>query len=204
VTEKPRQFDFRCSLTKGRTCVSLAVECKNLSTSAPLVISCVKRRANEAFHDVVESRNATYFKDLPASATRRATGVHAFYPPEGFVGKGAVRLKTTDKGQLARTSDSDIYDKWAQALSSGVDLANSACHLPPQFTMHNFYTAILPLVVVPDDSLWTSITANPKPRDDGAIPRMRMFCEGGCLMIGAIAFRTRRKGWLPKPAAYGR
>lgn len=55
---------------------------------------------------------------------------------------------------MARTQDSDIYDKWAQALSSGVELAGSACHSATVSSVQRFVTAVLPAVVVPDGLLW--------------------------------------------------
>src|SRR5713101_7395856 len=60
VSGKPRQFDYRCTLRKGAARLSLAVECKNLSPSSPLVVCGIKRREDEAFHDLIESRIGTF------------------------------------------------------------------------------------------------------------------------------------------------
>src|SRR5881394_80928 len=78
VTQKPRQFDYRCWLRKERTGLSLAVECKNLSPFVPLVVCGIERCEDEAFHDLIESRWGTFKRRAatllgPSSVTRRAT-----------------------------------------------------------------------------------------------------------------------------------
>src|SRR5207237_448586 len=137
VTGKPRQFDFRCSLRKKSTLLSLAVECKNLSVEAPLVISGTWRRKEEAFHDLIESRTGR-FEIGPnttiglSSITRRSEREESFYPPKKFVGKSLLRVKTS-KNILTAVPDTDIYDRWAQALASAIDLARNACGLSKKF-----------------------------------------------------------------------
>src|SRR3989442_1029387 len=84
VTKKPRQFDYRCSLRKEIATLMLAVECKNLSASVPLVVCGIKRRQDEAFHDVIESRRGPFTLGSQrvtglSSVTRRAKGDDAFY-----------------------------------------------------------------------------------------------------------------------------
>lgn len=166
VTGKPRQFDFRCSLRKDSAELHLAVECKNLNPSAPLVMCGTKRQNNEAFHDLIESRlgsaspgkkNVLYVSGT-SSATFRASRDNAFYLPGKFVGKSLVRIKpapnSSSGNSFVSVPDSDIYDKWSQALSSSVDLAELACDRAGHYRAPKFYTIVLPVVVVPDDSLW--------------------------------------------------
>src|SRR5436309_342505 len=153
VTQKPRQFDFRCWLRKEGESLSLAIECKNLSPSVPLVVCGIRRREDEAFHELIESRQGRFKRGSAivaglSSVTRRASGEDAFYPPKGFVGKSLLRIQT-DKNPIVRTQDSDVYDKWAQALSSAVELAESACRFAKSFSLPRFLTAVLPVVIVP-------------------------------------------------------
>jgi hypothetical protein len=168
---KPRQFDYRCALRKEAASLSLAVECKSLSRSVALAVCGIKRRDDEAFHDLIESRKSTSGPEFTmrgwSSVTRRANREDAFYPPGEFVGKSLVRIQCGNN-HLVRTPDSDIYDKWEQALSSAVELAKSACSSAKSFSGPNFFTAVLPVVVVPDDRLWKvvyddsgSISADP-------------------------------------------
>src|SRR5712671_1858969 len=84
VTQKPRQFDYRCSLRKEVSTLMLAVECKNLSASVPLVICGISRREVEACHDLIESRRGSFRRGSQpvvglSSVTRRAKGEDAFY-----------------------------------------------------------------------------------------------------------------------------
>jgi hypothetical protein len=61
VTRKPRQFDIRATKVWQDLCMQLAVECKNLSDSSPLLILCVPRSPAEAFHEVVSPFKAKAF-----------------------------------------------------------------------------------------------------------------------------------------------
>jgi hypothetical protein len=56
VTDKMRQFDIRASIITKHTLLSLAVECKNIRTHNPLLISAVPRTTGEAFHDRILHR----------------------------------------------------------------------------------------------------------------------------------------------------
>ena len=138
--------------------MSLAVECKNLSPAVPLVVCGVRRRDDESFHDLIESRLGSFKRGSAiingsSSITRRAKQNDAFYAPGDFVGKSLVRVQS-EKNPMTKTQDSDVYDKWAQALSSSVELAESACHFAKKNSAARFFTAVLPVVVVPDDVLW--------------------------------------------------
>jgi hypothetical protein len=160
VTQKPRQFDYRCALTKGSTRLSLAIECKNLSPSVPLVMCGTIRQETEAFHDLIEARNG-HFNHRSAtvvglsSVTRRASREYAYYSSGKFVAKSVVRIQA-DKNPMTRTQDADIYDKWAQAISSAIGLTEAACTFPTGATPPKFLVSILPIVVVPDHVMWTA------------------------------------------------
>jgi hypothetical protein len=160
VTDKPRQFDWRCSLTKGggerREQLALAVECKNLDPESPLVVSAVPRVEGESFHDVVVSKGPGHIderigKPLPERSFKLQR-VPSFYRAHDLVGKKAVRIKRDDKGGIRGDSDSDVYDKWAQAIASSVGLVEEASQCAPPAC--RVYSAVLPVVVVPDGSLW--------------------------------------------------
>ncbi len=128
VTKKPRQFDYRCWLRKGQARLALAVECKNLSPLVPLVVCGIARQKEEAYHELIESRFGIFRRgsatiDGLSSITRRTDGDSGFYPANEFVGKSLVRIQA-DK--MSRLADSDIYDKWSQSISSGVELVREA------------------------------------------------------------------------------
>jgi hypothetical protein len=161
VTGKPRQFDYRCVLRKEILCLSLAVECKNLTPVVPLVICGRKRQENESFHELIESRRGGFPRGPTSpeivfgqsSVTRRAIKEDSIYRPGNFVGKSLLRIQS-DKKPMTASNDSDVYEKWAQALSSAVELADSACQLTERFKSDKVFASILPVVVVPDDLLW--------------------------------------------------
>jgi hypothetical protein len=158
VTQKPRQFDYRCSLRKEAARLSLALECKNLSSAVPLIVCGTKRQRNEAFHDLIEARFGRFQRrsaiiNGQSSVTRRARDDETIYPSGEFLGKSLVRIQT-DKTPMIRTPDADVYDKWAQALSSAVGLAEMACEAAKLADVTKVFSAVLPLVVVPDGLLW--------------------------------------------------
>jgi hypothetical protein len=160
VTQKPRQFDYRCAITKGCARLCLAIECKNLSLSNPMVMCGTMRHESEAFHDLVEARNGHFQRRGGSiigfsSITRRATRQDSFYDTDKFVGKSIVRIQT-DRTPMARTQDADIYDKWSQAISSAIGLAEAACNFPSDGTPPKFLVSILPVVVVPDRVMWVA------------------------------------------------
>lgn len=179
ITSKPRQFDYRCSLQRDAQILSLSVECKNLSQLVPLAVCGARRRLDESFHEFIRS-NTVFVERGKAkvlrgssSGTWRANGHDSIYPVGGFVGKSLVRIKP-DKNTFISVSDSDIYDKWAQALSSAVDLVKLAPWLSRNLGLNKpAFCAILPIVVVPDKTLWEvvyddngQITSAPKQVSD--------------------------------------
>ena len=165
ITGKTRQFDYRCQITKrhGSTTQSifLAAECKNLNPDLPLVVSGRVRNFDESYH-VLISRQAE-----EAPQTRKVKS--RYYGFGGFVGKSLLRLKKK-QNELCADGDSEIYDRWTQALASSHDLASGAIDIKLTSPASAF---VMPLVVVPDDSLWTvaykdngELEGEPKQVDD--------------------------------------
>ena len=185
VSGKPRQFDYRCSLTKETktllltistgggtgdeawtpsnqaTRLALAIECKNLNPSFPLVICGTSRQEGEAFQDLIVSVGSSVVVQRGVEAAGgahsrvyRAASNQSFYRQAEFVGKSLLRLKPENRKSTTPVAglDSDIYEKWAQALSSAVDLvdASVACAQLNQAVI----SAVLPVVMVSDGSLW--------------------------------------------------
>jgi hypothetical protein len=139
--------------------LALAVECKNLRPEVPLIISGLPRTPDEAFVDLVRSVTGHHKRGSAtivgsSSVTRRATGQECFYPPAQFVGKSLVRVRIEKNGPVT-LGDSEIYDKWSQALSSAIALVHNACDQSRKDCVQSVFTAVLPAVVVPDGTLWT-------------------------------------------------
>ena len=162
VSGKARQFDFRWRHQLAEHGLNLAIECKNVNPDSPVIISGRNRSESEAFHELVESRKGGHFRTnkgnifldvLAARVIRRITGNASVYFPEAFEGKSLLQLKKKD-GKYSRTRDTEIYEKWSQALASAVDLVDAAGRNATVATNQHVFTFILPVVVLPDESLW--------------------------------------------------
>jgi hypothetical protein len=79
------------------------------------------------------------------------TGFDSLYKPDGFVGKSIIKLKMR-QGNLCSEGDSEMYDRWAQAMSSCYDLCDHAFDGCSEGSAYQAF--VLPVVVVPNDSLW--------------------------------------------------
>ena len=163
-TEKTRQFDYRCKIVSGhqsQKTVLLPVECKNLKAECPLVICGRDRDIQESYHHyIAKDRNGN------PSILKVEQGA-SFYKPNSFAGKSISRLKRNQKNELADVGDSDVYDSWSQALASSHDLVKDAIFAESETSVWSF---IMPLVVVPNESLWIAdyndegiIIDGPKP-----------------------------------------
>jgi hypothetical protein len=152
---KPRQFDYRCKVDKidgstsklNRDSLLIAAECKNLHPSSPLVITGRMRAENEAFHTFVEWSSNDGSKITKIGRSR-------LYPPGEFVGKNFLRVKKDLKSQIKIDTQPDIYDRWSQAIHSSFDLARHAHATQTRLQCDRVRSIILPIVVVPDESLW--------------------------------------------------
>lgn len=174
VTQKTRQFDYRCQITKrydNSNNIFLAAESKNLNPDLPLVV-CGRPRTDEESYHVFISRG-----EDEKSRLRKVEGPSSLYKPSGFVGKSLLRLKKKDN-KLCSDGDSEIYDKWSRALASSHDLAFGAVYNKPPPKSFAF---VMPLVVVPDNSLWTV-----SYKDDGAL-------EGGPQQVEQCEFYVDQK-----------
>jgi hypothetical protein len=163
-TNKTREFDFRWVFPRYETVLSFAVECKNVSADSHVIISGSNRAKREATHDLVESRGAGLFQtrtgqvylDVPAAGViRNVNAAESIYPSESFVGRNILQLKPGKKpGSYMSARDSELYDKWFQALASAFDLVIVAMRYAKRFDQKHIYTLILPIVVLPSDTLW--------------------------------------------------
>jgi hypothetical protein len=142
ATGKPREFDIRATKRFGKRFVRLAVECKNLGDHFPLLVSCLPRRRDEAFQELIYSFNpenspsdppgdTVMFGITPSSRLVRLPPSHSRYRPQEPVGKSCNQVGRSSNGDITG-GDSGIYQKWAQALSSAEDLVHLACSERPR------------------------------------------------------------------------
>lgn len=167
VTQKPRQFDIRATRRFGKYFLRLAVECKNLNDSCPLLISCVPRAAEESFHEISYSVNPDThafeqpstpytLASLPRSRSVRLRKAQSIYSVGAAVGKSCDQVGRAASGEISAGS-SDVYEKWAQALSSAHDLTYLACSDGDERTLSFAMAFVIPIVVVPNDRLWMAL-----------------------------------------------
>jgi hypothetical protein len=143
VTTKIRQFDIRAERKDGNRRLALAVECKNIKDSSPLLVSAVPRTKSESFHHILHLVPNAVRQD-----TKTVTGLETPYRVDALVGKRTDQV-SRDKNGLLISDDAATFDKMNQAVSSCRDLVirNGVVRSPID-------TAIVPLLVVPSGRLW--------------------------------------------------
>tara|TARA_R110002095_G_scaffold51046_1_gene44680 strand:- start:1790 stop:2686 length:897 start_codon:yes stop_codon:yes gene_type:complete len=167
ATKKAREYDIRATRVVDKNFLRLAVECKNLRPNFPLLISCVPRREEEAFHEIVISVNPEKHQleeppeiyspaMLAQSKNVRLTGEHTHYRAGEPVGKSChqVGRLVGQKSNDIFATDSDVYAKWSQALSSADDLTYLACTDGNDRTGDLALSLVFPILVVPNGQLW--------------------------------------------------
>lgn len=161
VSKKPRQYDIRSFLIKNNRRLDLAIECKSLKPSFPLVISCIPRIQAECYHEIVCSKKQSggplYVQGLNPYETFRINEPDGsnFYPSCEFVGKSTTQIARSEKGEYI-SGDSEVYDKWTQALGSLSELAADACWYEEASQNSAFLTVLMPILVIPDGTLWVA------------------------------------------------
>jgi hypothetical protein len=163
VTKKVRQFDIRAQKDDPRQLlrVRCAIECKNLTASFPLLVTCVPRPREESFHELIFSFESTSapqksMVDVPAfrkvcQAIRIDNGL-SDYKARSPVGKSLAQVGRANDGALV-ANDAEVFEKWSQALSSASDLADEAAW-DGENHKSTFISLVLPILVVPDGALW--------------------------------------------------
>lgn len=151
ATGTPREFDIRAMfrlIARGpiQKSLFLAIECKNVAAFAPVVIGCVPRSETECFHYLVQA-------DGQSPGIRRLElAKSSFYENKQPVGKNCSQVRRHERTSEFIDADSGIFHKWSQAISSAHELVSIASRCPQGF--RNSYTAVIPVLVVPDGSLW--------------------------------------------------
>ncbi|WP_397380117.1 hypothetical protein [Prosthecobacter sp.] len=147
ISKLNRQYDFRMYISDGMRVLSLAIECKNLQPYYPLLVSQVPRTDQEAYHCYIDG--GAFDPEV-----HLVKGGKSIYPQGGLVGKSTTQVgkpasANKNGGPDFIKGDADVYEKWSQAVASASDLIASACNPSLQKSI------ILPVLVVPDGTLWT-------------------------------------------------
>jgi len=160
VTKLPRQFDIRGTVRKNGLSVHLAVECKNLKESYPLLVSTLPRTYEESYHEVIYSHERTannFFQPLGSNCQSiRLNAPFTIYSESAPCGKSTTQVGRGINGELV-TGDGEVYGKWSQAVSSAFDLVSES--ITDFKTNENgvALSIIFPFLVINDEVLWEAI-----------------------------------------------
>ena len=133
VTDKVRQFDIRARKMQGVCTLAVAVECKNLRPTNPLLLSAVPRTATEAAHDLLLVRRQ-HGPAYPRVETIK--GASAAYKESQMVGK-----KTDQVGRVESTGElssddaetcSPVLSERSPTLESSPLMGMAGRRRPPQ------------------------------------------------------------------------
>jgi len=183
VTKKSRQYDIRAFIENNNRRIDLAIECKSLQPSFPLLISRIPRIAEESFHHVIFSfkREEDSFSPshiLPSSKLAAIRSPLSIYPEDEHVGKSTSQIGRNENGDLG-SGDGKVFDKWFQALASADELISDATQHYKKFDNKKCITIVIPLLVVSDGTLWVADYAN-----DGALMFEPKQVDEALLFVG--------------------
>lgn len=170
-SSKHRQFDLRATKQRGVNAIALAIECKSLQANYPLLVSRIPRAANESYQRYA-FLNSVGFSIFPAIA--ESGHDRSIYRPAEMVGKSLAQVGKVANGGWT-DSDSDVYEKWSQALNSSIELYKVGL----QHRVDLIYTAVIPCLVVSDGTLWTV-----DYQFDGAVARGPAQVDEATLFVG--------------------
>lgn len=160
-TNRPREFDLQVHLPGGdeqEDRILLAIECKNLSEYAPIVVSRSVRSTDEAYYKIIAlisddadslEPGASRFRpwmslDIPAKTSP--------FPLGEYTGKSIDQVQRKGDGKLVSNA-AEIYDRWSQAVNSAASM------IPDLQGTENYqieFIALVPILVVPDDRLFVA------------------------------------------------
>ena len=170
ITGKHRAFDLRCRIGDDRLKLSLAVECKNIRESYPILVSALPRAADEAFMDVI-LRGEEHRK--LRTTVGRDKDKKSVYTIGGMVGRSVVQVGRDSNGFVS--SNEETYDRLSQATNSCRDLVEELAK--PSRT---FRAAVVPVLAIPNQKLWQA-----EYKADGSLDVEPRRVERASVFLGA-------------------
>ena len=146
LTEKIRAFDIRAHRRSDFSVLSLAVECKQLSDVAPLLLHRTPREASESHHSVL----VRLVDSTGSSPYTRSVSPSETYPPHLPVARQPDQPTMRDDGSWS-SSDAATYERWMQAVNGARDLVEASATM--NLGSRSVFAA-LPMLIVPDGTLW--------------------------------------------------
>lgn len=182
VTGKTRQFDVRANRKCGDNFhVYLAIECKCLRPSFPLLVSRIPRHPSESSQDIIRGAGQaeTNFGrvDYPEFRVAHIDRLNPFYPINQHVGKALVQVGLNEAGGFV-SNDNEVFDKWGQAVASANGLLRNAADLSPRAGISQA-SIVLPVLLIPDETLWVASYS-----EDGTLQQGPVQQDGVQFYIG--------------------
>jgi hypothetical protein len=167
LSKKIRQFDLQFEMHFGSFHIFLPIECKNLNPEYPIVISQTPRELNESYHEIIVSKNLyqagskksvnefiedddRFNKSFPVKISTN----NKIYPKKANVGKSIMQISVDVDGK-ANSKNEEIYDKWIQVFGQARSVLNQAAEIYNKNTNDFNFSAIFPILVIPNNCLWT-------------------------------------------------
>jgi len=154
-TKKTRQFDLQATFVMRTYRIALAIECKSLKKSCPLIVSRMKRAKDESFHEYIRSKYPDSGRSIPNFYNNCVVSLEwdkTVYKLGEYVGKSMDQIERKDQNKFS-SKDSDVYDKWMQATTSASTLVESSYDLSRSRDAC-ISSIIIPALVVQDETLW--------------------------------------------------
>ena len=153
LTNKYREFDIRAKKSLNNKRLYFAIECKNLNPYFPLVAHCTRRNKKESFHEVLRHQpKAEGSEIIYLSFADRHSSHNSIYQPDEYVAKSFDQVGRHISMNSIVSNDSDTFEKLSQAINSTYDLIINA---KDEKTDIPIYCFIHPLLIIPDNTLWT-------------------------------------------------
>lgn len=156
VTGKHRQFDLRAMASNGNREICIAVECKALRRTFPLLISRVPRTAAESTHNLIYTYRMAQF--VAGHTPGRCIAIESnssLYPVGECVGKAITQVGIGTDGEFV-ANDGETYEKWSQAFASLTGLVDRGWRGYERSTSRSFLSLSIPVLVVSDETLWVA------------------------------------------------
>ncbi|QEF99737.1 hypothetical protein Mal15_38030 [Stieleria maiorica] len=167
-TDLPRQFDLQSEHVVSNdfhwSRFLHAVECKNLTECGPILISRSKCTRQESGHWFLHTKfpKSPQWTRGPERQyclasdehlfTAKFGGLYSRYREGEMVGKSIDHI--VNSGSRIKGGDKDIYSRWSQAVASATSLIDVAREVLPLNKQAFMRTAIVPVLVVPNDRLF--------------------------------------------------
>lgn len=164
MTQKTREYDFRFTYSRKNHYLHAAVECKNVSEFSPLLVSCLPRSINESYLRIFicteTGRIHSKVKENQSYGLIRKFSSLDWENPSRYqvnedCGKLVNQISRSKDGILSGR-DTEVFDKWSQAIASLVAYSQENRHIQSseyEYELHVF----MPLLIVPDNRLWAVV-----------------------------------------------